>query len=349
MLRRLIILLVSICLSTIAAFGQITVDVGEANFDTNYIESYANDLVVRVFTSKKYTQTGIIDSEIQKSLVYHPNDRTNLGFGFNYKWIGLNLGFNFGFVNDDDDVYGNSKYWDFQTQFYLRKFVIDLYIQHYTGFYLSNSSEVFENWPDDGSFYKRGDIKSYIGGVNVQYIFNYRKFSYRAAYLQNERQKKSAGSWTLGGVAYLSGSSGDSSFIPANIQYPDFFAGNQFNKSSSINFGFNGGYGHNFIIKSNFFFTVSFVAGLSLGGSSIHMIDSISETASGLAVDFTATGRIAFGYNSRRFYIGFSYVNLYIRSNSPVERMWHMYDAGKIRFNIAYRFSLRKNLGILNL
>lgn len=349
MLRQLIIMLIAIFLFSTGASGQITVDVGEANFDTNYIESYANDLVVRVFTSRKYVQTGIIDSEIQKSLVYHPNDRTNLGFGFNYKWIGLNLGFNFGFVNNDDNVYGETRYWDFQTQFYLRKFVIDLYLQHYSGFYLSNSSEVFENWPDDGSFYKRRDIRTYIGGVNVQYIFNHRRFSYRAAYLQNERQKKSVGSWTLGGVAYASGANADSSFIPTNIQYPDFFAGNHFDKSNSINFGFNGGYGHNFIIKTKFFFTVSFVAGLSLGAARIHMVDSIAETASGLSVDFTATGRVAFGYNSRRLYIGLSYVNLYIRSNSPVERMWHMYDAGKIRFNIAYRFSLRKNFGILNL
>jgi len=334
---------------SISAIGQISFDVGKENIDTNYIESYYNDLVVRTFTSTKYTTTGINDSKLEQNLVYHPNDRTNIGFGFNYRWIGLNLGFNLGFINNDNDTYGETKFWDLQTQFYLRKFVIDFYLQQYSGFYLENTGEVMENWPNDGSYYIRRDISTYIGGVNVQYIFNYRKFSYRAAYLQNERQKRSAGSWTLGGAAYISGSDGDSSFIPTNIKYPDIFNGQDFNRSRSFNLGFNGGYGHSFVIKSKFFFTISLVAGFALGASSIHIIDEEEDTQSGLTVDFTGTSRVAFGYNNRRLYIGFAFVNLFIRSNSPIEKMWHIYDSGKIRFNIAYRFSLKKNIGTLGL
>ncbi len=334
---------------TMISYGQISIDVGDENIDTNYIESYYNDLVVRTFTSTKYTETGINDSNLEQNLVYHPNDRTNIGLGFNYRWIGLNLGFNLGFINSDDDVYGETKYWDLQTQFYLRKFVIDFYLQHYSGFYLENTKDVMENWPDDGSYYIRRDISTYIGGANVQYIFNHHKFSYRAAYLQNERQKKSAGSWTVGGAAYVSGSDGDSSFIPSNIKYPEIFNGYHFNRSRSINLGFNGGYGHTFVIKSKFFFTVSLVAGFALGASSIHIIDQEEDTESGLTVDFTGTSRVAFGYNNRRLYIGMAFLNLFIRSNSPLEKMWHIYNSGKIRFNIAYRFKIRKNLGFLGL
>jgi hypothetical protein len=334
---------------SLLANGQLSVDVGDEDIDTNYIESYYNDLVLRAFTSTKYTETGLNDSKLQQSLVYHPNDRTNLGFGINYRWLGLNLGFNLGFINHDDDIYGETKYVDLQTQFYLRKFVIDFYWQYYSGFYLENTRDVFENWPDDGSYYIRSDIASFITGASVQYIFNHRKFSYRAAYLQNERQLKSAGSWTLGGAAYFSGSYGDSSFIPSNIKYPEIFDGKHFNASTGINLGFNGGYGHNFVIKSKFFFTVSLVAGLALGASSIHLVDQLENTDSGLTADFTATSRVALGYNNRRFFAGLAFVNLFIRSNSPLEKMWHIYNSGKIRFNIAYRFSPKKELGILGL
>ena len=349
MMKKIVVACCLLVIGSISAFGQISFDVGDENIDTNYIESHYNELVVRTFTSTKYTETGLNDSKIQQDLIYHPNDRTNIGFGFNYRWIGLNLGFNLGFINNDNDTYGETKSWDLQTNFYLRKFVIDFYLQHYSGFYLENTREVLENWPDDGSYYKRKDISTYIGGGNVQYIFNHRKFSYRAAYLQNERQKRSAGSWTLGGTFYLSGSYGDSSFIPSNIKYPEIFNGQHFNSATSINLGFNGGYGHSFVIKSKFFFTISLVAGFALGGSSIHIVDQEDYTESGLKVDFTATSRVAFGYNNERLYMGLAFVNLFIRSNSPIDKMWHIYNSGKIRFIIAYRFKLRKNLGFLGL
>ena len=54
--------------------GQISFDVGDENIDTNYIESHYNNLVIRTFTSTKYTETGLNDSKIQQNLVYHPND-----------------------------------------------------------------------------------------------------------------------------------------------------------------------------------------------------------------------------------------------------------------------------------
>jgi hypothetical protein len=335
--------------SSVLAFGQLSVDVGALNYDTNFIESYSDNLVLRMFTSTKYTEAGLNDSKIQKNLIYHPNDRTNLGVGFNYRWLGLNFGFSFGFINNDDDIYGETKSLDLQTQFYLRKFIIDVYLQSYSGFYLENTKDVMTDWPEDGSYYIREDISSYIAGLNIQYIFNHRKFSYRAAYLQNERQIKSAGTWTLGGAAYFSGSYGDSSFIPENIKYPEIFDGKRFNASTGLNLGFNGGYGHNFVIKSRFFLTLSLVAGFALGASSVHLVDELENRDSGITVDFTATSRVALGYNIRPFYIGFAFVNLFIRSNSPLEKMWHIYDSGKIRFNIAYRFKTRKELGFLGL
>src|SRR5687768_1596051 len=83
--------------------------------DSNYVEDHTDDLTVRLLGSRKYTYWDMRDNEIDEVVHYRPNANNNVGFGVNYKWLGLNFAFNLPFFNDDDDKYGETTFLDLQS------------------------------------------------------------------------------------------------------------------------------------------------------------------------------------------------------------------------------------------
>ena len=162
------------------------------------IVDYSDKFALYLYAKQKTNHFGIYNLEVPL-IEYSPNDRLNIGFGFNYKWLGIGFAFNFGFVNNDNDKYGVTKRLDWQTNIYSKKFVVDFYLQYYQGYYVQNPQEVFPEWGEGDDMYIRPDIKSASLGIGAMYIFNHKKFSYKSAFLQTAIQKKSAGSFMMGG------------------------------------------------------------------------------------------------------------------------------------------------------
>jgi hypothetical protein len=305
--------------------------------DTAYVRDFTHDLTARLYFSRKYTRYGIRDYRQNQEIRYRPNDRLNFGVGLNYYFLGLNIGVNMPLVNDDDDRYGNTKYLDAQSHIYLSWLAADLYLQYYQGYYLANPQQWTENWDRSIPFPQRGDLRTVSTGLNVHYIFNHRRFSYRAAFLQNEWQKKSAGSFLLGGECYLIDVRADSSLTLPAAGIP-FLDGVQFRKSVQYSLGANTGYAHTFVYKTNYFLTLSLVAGIGVGATSL--VPESGEDLIKSALRLSTTARLAVGYNSRRYYAGISVVNLSLRSQMPVRRSSTNFDTGNIRVNFCRRFSL---------
>lgn len=343
--------LVFICLLllrfTIAVEAQSLFKRLAAEPDTNFVESYLDHLTTRLYASLKTAEISMRDNNVEKDLIYHPNDALILGFGFNYGILGLNIGFKFPFINKDDDLYGTTDYLDLQTHIYSRSVVLDLYAQYYKGYHLTNPNDWVVNWPSGDSLPKRPDIYSLSLGLNGHYLFNGKKFSYRAAFLQNEWQKKSAGSFLLGGNIFFVDTKGDSSFIPTNYSDSNFFDGLHFQQYRMVNIGVSAGYAQTFVIKHHWFFTLSLVGGISGGGSWIYSNEEGEPNRSGFTVAGNISGRAALGYNSERFYAGFSVLGIFIRNQSPVPDAWLGYDTGLFRINLVYRFRLKKDMRLL--
>lgn len=316
--------------------------------DTNYIASYLDHLTTRLYASIKSAEVSFMDNKLGKDLIYHPNEALILGFGFNYGILGLNIGFNFPFVNNDDDKYGKTDYLDLQTHIYMPVLVLDIYLQLYKGYHLTQPNDWIIDWPTHDTLPKRPDIRSISLGLNGQYVFNHRRFSYRASYLQNEWQKKSSGSFLLGGNLFFEDTQGDSSFIPRGLADSNFFGGLHFNQSRIANIGVTAGYAQTFVVKQHFFLTLSLVGGLSGGGSWVYTSEEGEPDRSGFTAAANLTGRIAVGYNSKRFYVGVSYLGIFIRNQSPVPQTWLGYDTGMFRLNIVYRFRLKKDIRFLS-
>ena len=311
--------------------------------DTNYLESYADQLTTRLYTSRKFTNFTLSDHELKPNLEYRPNDRLNLGFGATYYGLSLNIGLNFPFVNNDDDLYGTTSYLDLQSHLLMRKFTFELWFSYYQGYYVGNPQNSIPSWDIKNNYPQREDINSTVGGISGYYIFNYNKFSYRAAFVQDEWQKKSAGSFLVGGSVYAVNVSADSSFIPYNIYDTNFFRGTHFNRSFFTTISANGGYAHSFIIKKNIFFTISLLGGIGVGNSKLSAIKGNSKPSiNKMTMNGNFTFRIAFGYNSRKTYVGLSNVYSAFSTPSPIDGTSMAFGFGNVRFNIVKRFNIKR-------
>jgi hypothetical protein len=329
--------------------GEFLRDIMVGETDTSYIGSYISDLTARIYGSVKAENLWFSDRDKDKTLKYEPNNRMLLGIGANHGLLGLNLGFNLPFINDDDGTYGTTDYLNLTTRVYGRKVMIDGYLQAYRGFFLRNSHKMIAGWPDDGSYYLRADIRSYTVGISIQYLFNSSKFSYRAAFLQNEWQKKSAGSLQVGGDIIYHITLGDSSLVPAGIAEPDFFDSYHFKRSDNFSLGPNIGYAYTFVLKSHWFATLAVTGTLATGGSWLTQPDEGGERMkSGPAIDLIGSTRIALGYNSAEWYFGLSYVDLRETAQAPVPGSHLIYTTSNFRFNLVKRFYIRKPLKLLN-
>ena len=309
--------------------------------DTTYIEDHTKDITFRFFGSRKYNYYDIIDRKRNQEVLYRPNTPFNIGFGFNYKFIGINVAFNLPIINKTEK-YGKTRALDLQAHYYLRKLVVDFYGQRYKGYYIANSRGLLNGFTENDPLPVRPDVRNLNLGLSVQYLFNDKRFSYRGAYLQNEYQKKSAGSLLVGGEVFFAKMKGDSSLIPHNITQEDFFNDVTYTGTRITSMAADAGYAYTFVYKQHFFLTLSFTG--SLGGNYTRLnIDDANDMRK-IGIQLNQTIRASFGYNSSRYFAGIHYVNMTTRSASPVPHTYQTIGAGNFRISVVRRFKLKKQL-----
>ncbi len=317
-------------------------------YDTHYISSYTTHYTARIFGSIKYSMMGYDDGQINQRLAYRPNNKMLLGVGVNHGFLGLNIGINFPFVNQDDDKYGETKYYDFTLRVFAPKFNLTGYLQTYRGFYLRNTSSLFPGWQEGDPYYIRNDLRTNTIGLDITYIFNSDRFSYRAAVVQTEWQKKSAGSMLIGGSFLYNISIGDSSIVPSNLAYPSFYTGLKFDRSDNFSIGPLIGYAYTLVVKKHFFLTGSINGSLNLGFTRLRLLDYEEKMKSGPILGFRSEVLVSTGYNSALWYFGLSYVNTSLTNQAPLPDRSISYDTGMFRMNIVRRIHTNRPIKLLN-
>jgi hypothetical protein len=311
--------------------------------DSEYVQNNQRDLILRVYASQKYSDQTFLDRGAKSSLKYRPSNGYVVGLGFNYKFLGINIGTIFPFAQPDIDRYGKTKYLDLQSHLYLRIFTVDFYTGYYKGQYLANSASVLSPVPSS-DFYTRGDIETYSGGFGVYANLNPTKFSVRAPFLQNEFQKKSAGQPTLGFELYWVGSSADSSFIPSHLVNKTFFDGIDFNKWRFYSFNLTGGYAYTFVIKKRFFVTAGLNGSLGIGEFQLSPVDGAKMNR--IYPDVSINQKLGIGYHFDRIFVGMSLANFQYFTPTPIKETYIRWETGNLRFNISYRLSLKRDIEI---
>lgn len=351
-MKYLILLSLSIFdLSVLAQSKQ--VDEYQHEQDTNYIASYTSelDLTARFYNSVKFSRYVIRDTRYDERLRYASNENLIIGVGVSYKRATFNLGLNFPFVNSwDQEDKGKTKYLDAQIHYYLDKFVFDAWLSTYRGYYLTNPHETTTQPLDDNSFPIRPNVRNTNFSFNLVRILNPEKFSFRAAFAQDEWQKKSAGSFLLGVEYNMMFARADSSLIPSNIKEPDFFDGYRMRKSAVVNLGVSGGYGHTFVIARHFY--ISIVATMAVGGAytSLASDDATKNDLEQLTYNVNYSTKFGLGYNSETFQVGLASVQSFMTNHTPLDHSKITQNPGNVRINLIKRFVLNKpiKLPILN-
>lgn len=312
--------------------------------DSAYVQNNQNDLILRVYASQKYSAQTIIDRGAETSLVYRPSNGYVVGFGFNYKFLGINIGTVLPFAQPDINRFGKTKYLDLQSHLYLRIFTVDFYTGYYRGQYLANSALVLNSRPTGSDFYTRGDIATYSGGFGVYANLNPTKFSVRAPFLQNELQKQSAGQPTLGFELYWVSSAADSSFIPSQLVNKTFFDGIDFNKWRFYSLNLTGGYAYTFVIKKKFFVTAGINGSLGIGEYQLSPIDGANMRR--IYPNLSINQKLGVGYHFDKIFVGMSLANFQYYTPTPVKQTYIRWQTGNLRFNIAYQLSLKRDIEI---
>lgn len=286
--------------------GQINFNLFDKSFDSTFVADYSDLFVLRFYGISKSNHLSLRNGS--HDLVYRPNDNFNIGLGFNYRFIGINLAFNFPFINRDEQTFGETRLFDMQVNVYDRKFGVDAFIQSYRGYYVDNPQDYQDIWNTRGIVPIRSDIRLTGFGANAYYVFNHRRFSFRAPFIQNERQKKSAGSWIAGAhLGFTHVNSDSTGLITGQLQHY-FDSAAAIRKAGYFNLGLFGGYAHTFIFEKYFFLTLSLNLGLSLQISSIRTPYPQFNNEDGRPLGLKTLFRAAMGYNSDAYFFGLNTV-----------------------------------------
>jgi hypothetical protein len=325
----------TILISVLLAFTSATnAQITFKGSDSSYYHSYDTTITSRVYFSQKYLSMVISGGDSVGPLKYRPNSNMAIGLGATYGWLTLNASVALGFLNPGDEGKGKTKNIDLQAHLYGKKMTVDLFGQYYKGFYLYPKGTA----ANAHKYYIRPDISLLQLGISADYILNWRRFSSRAAFLQNEWQTKSAGSFLLGAEFYYGRSTADSALVPTTL-------GERYKRSANItgmrygDIGVGAGYAYTLVIDKNWFLT-----GSLSGSISIDIVKEWQNQQSYSNVSFRPNyaAKVGIGYNSRRFTTSVSWVNNTIETHGS--RSSYRLLTGNTRLHVAYRFHTTSKL-----
>lgn len=261
-----------------------------------YIQDETHLLGISLFTRNRVNR---LELRGANNLDYNPNDVTAAGIRFQHKWLGVALTYSPTFMQAEEK--GITKEIDLRLFVYGRKHNIDAYYINYQGFYIANyrSNAVlrtaYQQYP------LLPDLEMEGAGINYSYVLNHQKYSLRSTYLHNEIQKKSAGSFLLGGSVNYLLLHNPVSIVPSELDSfsrPDERITNAAFYVASLM----PGYAHTFVYRK-LYITFAPMIGLALqfhhlnAKSGVGPVDRFSSSIRTLA-------RFGVGYNSDKMYMG---------------------------------------------
>lgn len=168
--------------------------------DTAYVEPQHYNWALMLQSVMTYDRYRLSTTGTDRqSMTFSPQMDIRFGPYFGWRWIFLGYTIDLRSLN----VFGRSPKFELDASIYSARFGADVFFRRTVNDYIIrdvNLGAGIDTSPlEDVSF---DGLKVSITGVNLYYIFNYRHFSYPAAFAQSSCQKISCGSW-MAGLGYL--------------------------------------------------------------------------------------------------------------------------------------------------
>ncbi len=304
------------------------------NHDTTYIANYSEDFTVKLIAVNKFNFFRIIDRDKNSSIRYRPDRQLNIGLGLAYKWFAFDLALNVGIKEVSN--FNNSKFLDFRANVFSSKHIITATLKYYYGYQLKNFSGVA--LPELPVTSTREDIRTVYLGFQYLFAFNYDNFSLKAPFILNELQRKSAGSFVIGGGFNLFVMGADSTVVPVEVQ-DSFNEMLHLQDLNSISLSANFGYIYTFVLKQHFFLTISLFPGIGINMGDYQTVFR-ERFMTHMFLGLRSMNSI--GYNARRFFGGVQLVGdaYNIRID---KKLATQVGHGNFKFFVGYRFGLKKD------
>lgn len=311
--------------SLLATATQIGEYIFLQNHDTSYIKSYGDRLSLKVSALNKYNDFKLSDRSTRESISYHPDLGVNFGLGLTYKSLALDLSTSLGVQQKD---ISSSTYRDIQIRILTSRHYLRLRYQYYFGYKVHQLSGIDPGQLED--LETRLDIRTMQFGVQYLYAFNYGKFSLKAPFVMNERQRKSAGSMVMGINFHMYSLDADSSLIPRQ-EGTDIHTFSEMNMAALT---LQGGYIYSFVINGRFFITLGAIPGIGFKSGDYN---SGNRTPFDHVWAFSGKTMNAIGYNGQRFFTGLQliYNAHYLPLNKEVSSR---ITEGRASLYLGYRF-----------
>jgi hypothetical protein len=304
-------------------------------FDTAYISDYTNLLTTRIFLLFQNASLLINPSDKRISNVeYRPNANIRMGIAGFWRWFGLGLSIDNPFYKTDQDSYGKTSSLDLRVNAFGRFAAIEFFVQQFKGFYIDSPER------PDGTHYVIPDMKTFSMGFSGYWILNGRRFSIRAAFIQNERQRRSAGSFMIRPSVLFYSIKSDRGIIPTEIV--DFYqipgvklvTGGTF-----YSVGLSPGYAYTLVFLKNIYVTAAVFPGVAA-----HFSNYSNELGARSDFEFTFQlgSRIALGYNSSNWFLGGSVQTGFNEVPDKLSNSLFNYSVTQLRFWGGMRFDLFK-------
>jgi hypothetical protein len=299
------------------------------NHDTSYIKSYSEKISLKLVAINKYNYFRVRDRINNTSIKYRPVRDVSLGLGVSHKWFALDLTLALGLKNNSN--FENTRSFDFQGSMFSSKQYVTFTLQYYQAYQLNSimGTNIFL----DEEIKRREDIRTINLGIQYMFATNYSKFSIKAPFVQNEGQRKSAGSPIIGASFNIFVMDADSSIIPNEVA-DSFEPSLHLSDLNIISASVSLGYMYSFVYKKRFFLTLSLIPGLNVTGGDYYTVKRNYNSAS---VNLKLNSLNAIGYNSTKFFTGIQFF-----SDTYFSRLEKKLSAeighGKLSLFVGYRF-----------
>jgi hypothetical protein len=308
--------------------------------DTSYYKTYRSMVTARGYLSRKYTVLGFTPPEPVESFKYRASTSLNVGIGATYHAVTVNIGVGINRFNPGNEK-GHTKYLDLQGHFYARKWNIDVLGEFYKGYYLSGGLAA----PPGQQYYVRPDIGLSLVGIAFYRALNEKKFSYQAGLLQNEWQRKSAGSILVGAEIYYGSIHGDSTLAPTAVDSKTSLL--DINKFHYFSLGPGLGYAYTLVFKEHYFLLASGTINLAIRYSA-----EISSTFNDKEERFSFRPNYLLhaggGYNGNKWSLSLLWVDTELFMKGKETAYSYTVSVGNYRLIYARRFNIgRKTKEIL--
>jgi hypothetical protein len=257
-----------------------------------------------------------------------------MGIAGFWRWFGLGISINNPIYKINQETYGKTTTLDLRVNAFGRSIAGELFFQKYKSFYISSPVQT------DGTHYIIPDMQTLSIGIAGYYIYNAKRFSIRAAFIQNERQKKSAGSLVVRPSFLYYRISSDNGIIPAELHEEYHIAqSNHINSGEFYSLGLSPGYVYTLVFLKNFYLTAAVFPGVAAQFSSY---SNDHDVYSNFEFVFQLNGRFALGYNSDKWFLGGSYQTGFNEVPDKINNALFSYDVAQFRFWGGTRFDLFK-------